>query len=39
MVDPVPQQVQFLDGKSKDAEARNNIPASLGPSGAAVEAH
>ncbi len=25
MVDPVPQQVQFLEGKSK-AEARNNLP-------------
>ncbi len=27
MVDPVPEQVQFLDGKSKSAEARNNMPA------------
>lgn len=27
MVDPVPQQVQYLDGKSKtDAEARNALP-------------
>jgi hypothetical protein len=27
MVDPVPQQVQFLEGKSKSAEARNVMPA------------
>lgn len=27
MVDPVPQQVEFLDGKAKSAEARNNLPA------------
>lgn len=28
LVDPVPQQVQYLDGKSKtDAEARNRLPA------------
>lgn len=26
MVDPAPQQVQFLDGKSKSTEARNNLP-------------
>lgn len=26
MVDPVPQQVEFLDGKAKGAEARNNLP-------------
>jgi cell division protein FtsL len=29
MVDPVPQQVQFLQGKSKPAEARNNLPAEV----------
>ncbi len=34
MVDPVPQQVQFLDGKTKGAEARNDIPASLDLNGA-----
>ncbi len=29
MVDPVPQQVQYLEGKAKaDAEARNNLPGS-----------
>lgn len=29
MVDPVPQQVQYLEGKSKtDAEARNTLPGS-----------
>jgi hypothetical protein len=27
MVDPVPQQVQFLEGKSKGTEARNDLPA------------
>jgi hypothetical protein len=27
MVDPAPQQVQFLEGKSKSAEARNELPA------------
>ncbi len=27
MVDPVPQQVQFLEGKSKNAEAKNVLPA------------
>jgi cell division protein FtsL len=26
MIDPVPQQVQFLDGKAKSAEARNVLP-------------
>ena len=26
MVDPTPQQVQFLEGKSKSAEARNEMP-------------
>lgn len=26
MVDPVPQQVQFLDGKSKPVDARNTLP-------------
>jgi hypothetical protein len=26
MVDPVPQQVQFLDGKSKPVDARNELP-------------
>jgi cell division protein FtsL len=29
MIDPVPQQVQFLEGKSKSAEARNNLPAEV----------
>ncbi|MBV8898337.1 MAG: hypothetical protein JO051_17605 [Acidobacteriaceae bacterium] len=29
MVDPVPQQVQFLEGKSKSTEARNNLPADV----------
>jgi cell division protein FtsL len=28
MVDPTPQQVQFLEGKSKAAEARNVLPGS-----------
>jgi hypothetical protein len=27
MVDPVPQQVEFLDGKAKPVEARNELPA------------
>ena len=27
MVDPVPQQVQFLEGKAKSVEARNELPA------------
>lgn len=39
MVDPAPQQVQFLEGKSKRTEARNDIPASLGASRVQVEAH
>jgi hypothetical protein len=30
MVDPAPQQVQYLEGKSKaDAEARNSLPGSI----------
>ncbi|MBV9158201.1 MAG: hypothetical protein JO097_18190 [Acidobacteriaceae bacterium] len=29
MVDPVPQQVQFLEGKSNSSEARNNLPAEV----------
>ncbi|SRR5579884_156330 len=31
MVDPAPQQVQFLEGKSKTAEARNNLPVEVRP--------
>lgn len=27
MADPAPQQVQFLEGKSKGAEAKNDLPA------------
>jgi hypothetical protein len=30
MVNPTPQQVEFLEGKSKSAEAHNDLPAELG---------
>jgi len=35
MTDPVPEQVQFLEGKSK-AEARNNMPASFDLAGSPI---
>ena len=38
LVDPAPQQVEFLEGKSKSAEARNTFPAVIDFS-AAVTAH
>ncbi len=38
MVDPVPEQVQFLEGKSK-TEALNNLPLSLGLAGVQGASH